>query len=462
MKLGKRELDALACPPGRRDMLVFDDDLTGFAVRVTAAGTKTFLFQYRQGRQVRRLRLGEHGDLTPAQARRLAEEARGRVAAGYDPSGERKARIAASAEADRQRRADARADAFTLAALIEQWRDTALRDRSEGYRREAVRCLRTCLARLLDMPARRITPAMAQEAVDRIAADHPTTARRSRAYARAAFNWAVRRQLAAGNPFGAVDTDSRETSRDRVLTDAELGEAWRAAGTLGPPFGPFLRLLVLTLQRRGELAGMRWAELSDDLATWTVPAARAKNRKAHVVHLPEPARAVLAGIVRRIDPATGEPVPLVFTETGTTPVSGFSAAVLRLQRAIHAERTATASDPVPAAPSAGAKSAGKEAAAPPALGWTLHDLRRTGVTTLARLGVAPHVADRLLNHVQGAIRGVAAVYQRHEFLAERRAAAEAWAAHVLAVAGAPAVAPVPAPAPAGNVMRLARRRRSGE
>jgi hypothetical protein len=102
MKLGKRELDALVCPPGRRDMLVFDDELTGFAVRVTAAGTRTFLFQYRQGKTVRRLRLGEFGDITPAQARRLAEEARGLVAGGADPAADRRARMVTTAEAERE------------------------------------------------------------------------------------------------------------------------------------------------------------------------------------------------------------------------------------------------------------------------------------------------------------------------------------------------------------------------
>ena len=76
MKLGKREIDALTCPPDRRDRLVFDDDLTGFAIRVTRDGSKIFLFQYRRGAAVRRVRIGTYGDLTPAQARRLGDEAR--------------------------------------------------------------------------------------------------------------------------------------------------------------------------------------------------------------------------------------------------------------------------------------------------------------------------------------------------------------------------------------------------
>jgi len=64
-------------------------------------------------------------------------------------------------------------------------------------------------------------------------------------------------------------------------------------------------------------------------------------------------------------------------------------------------------------------------------GWTFHDFRRSGVTWLAENGTPPHIADKLLNHVAGTIRGVAAVYQRGEFAEDRRRALDAWAAHVL-------------------------------
>jgi len=222
-------------------------------------------------------------------------------------------------------------------------------------------------------------------------------------------------------------------ARDRVLTDVELGEVWRAAGALGAPFAPCLRILILTLQRRDEVAGMRWNELAPDLSTWTVPAERSKNGKAHIVHLAEPARAILRAV-----PRVGT-AGLVFTTTGRTPLSGFSGAKRRLDMAIAAERAAAAAR------------TGDGSVPEPIVPWRLHDLRRTGVTALARLGFPPHVCDRLLNHAEGAIRGVAAVYQRHEFLPEREAALNAWAAHVLVVGeGAPN---------ARNVVALAARRR---
>jgi integrase len=213
------------------------------------------------------------------------------------------------------------------------------------------------------------------------------------------------------NPFQGLPIAAGAEARDRVLTDREVGTIWRAAGAMGWPFGPLMRLLLLTAQRRDEVAGLRWSELSPDLAVWTVPKERAKNGRAHVVHLAPEARAVLATVPRV------EGCDLVFTTSGRTPVSGFAKAKERLDRLSGVG------------------------------GWRLHDFRRTAVTWMAGAGVPPHVADRLLNHVEGAIRGVAAVYQRGEFLSERKAALEAWAGHVLASAKQGAEAPTSAGPP---------------
>lgn len=127
-----------------------------------------------------------------------------------------------------------------------------------------------------------------------------------------------------------------------MLTDAEIGAIWRAAGGIGAPFGAITRLLLLTAQRREEVAGMRWSEVSPDFTTWTLPGERTKNGKAHIVHLAEPARAVLAS-VRRI-----EGVDLVFTTTGKTAPSGFSKAKLALDAAMAREAVAAGKPPPPA------------------------------------------------------------------------------------------------------------------
>jgi integrase len=259
-----------------------------------------------------------------------------------------------------------------------------------------------------------LTHAAVTGVLDKLAGDgKPAIAGRTMAYGRACYGWAVKRRRLVVNPFAGLPViDGANPSRDRVLTDAEVGAVWRASGAMGLPFGPLVRLLLLTAQRREEVAALRWSELSADLSTWTLPAARAKNGKAHVVHLAEPARGILAGIPRIV----GQ--DLVFSTNGKTAPSGFSKAKLALDAAI-----------------------AREAGADPTFdaGWRFHDCRRTAVTWLAGAGFPPHVADRLLNHVGGSIEGVAAIYQRSEFLAERKAALAAWSAHVLQC-GAGAVA----------------------
>jgi integrase len=452
MKLGKREIDALGASPDGRDRIVFDDEIKGFGLRITPKGTRIFLFQYQAGGragQKRRFTLGRYGEITPEQARRAAMALRHRVKAGQDPVAERRATVQAARDAAADRVAKAEADAYTLRRLVEEWTEIGLAGRSASHRAEAPRAIRACLAHLIDRPATAIDQGTAQRAIDGLIRKRPAMARKLRDYGRAMFNWGIRRKRVAANPFLGVEIETPATDRDRVLTDAELGEAWRSAGALPAPFGPFLRLLILTLQRRGELAGMRWGELAPDLATWTIPAQRAKNRTAHLVHLAEPARAILQAMSR------GEAGHLVFGATRhrgaaaapartraaaagvERPISGFSDAKDRLAARICAERATALGVPV------------ERVAAPD---WRLHDLRRTGVTVMARLGVAWQVADRVLNHLhgRGVIKGVAAVYQRHEYLAEREAAMRLWADHVLAVAGESQLS-------GGNVIELRRR-----
>jgi integrase len=204
--------------------------------------------------------------------------------------------------------------------------------------------------------------------------------------------------------------------RERVLDADELGSVWRAAGTLPAPYGPMVRFLMLTLARREEATAMTWGEVAPDLSTWTQPAGRTKNGKAHVVHLSEPARMVLRDLLAGED---GKPLParpmagrLVFG-LGDRAITTHSWVKRQSNNALAVERSGT--DAAGLMPH-----------------WTLHDFRRSGVTWLAGAGFPPHVADRLLNHVQGTIKGVAAIYQRGQFIEERARALDAWGAHVAA------------------------------
>jgi integrase len=166
------------------------------------------------------------------------------------------------------------------------------------------------------------------------------------------------------------------------------------------PWAPFFRLAMLTLQRREEVAGMRWSEIADDFAIWCIPANRMKNGKPHDVHLSEAARAVLRAVPKAMA------CDFVFTTTGTTPVSGFSGAKEALDAAITKARAARAAK-------LGANAA-------PLIPWRLHDLRRTGVSTLARLGFDSIVVDMLLAHQPAKLRGRRSCLSAAQFRARAR------------------------------------------
>jgi integrase len=191
---------------------------------------------------------------------------------------------------------------------------------------------------------------------------------------------------------------------------------WLGANAIGRPFGPLVQALILTLQRRDEVAGMRRKELRE--RSWIIPKERTKNGIEHDVPLSAAASELLAGM-----PTIGK-AGLVFTVTGDTAISGFSRAkerldaeVLKIQRseAVQCGSSPDGIEPLPH--------------------WTLHDLRRTGASGMARLGIQLPVIEKVLNHTSGSFRGVVGVYQRHGFSEEKRTALDTWARHVLSIIG---------------------------
>jgi integrase len=197
------------------------------------------------------------------------------------------------------------------------------------------------------------------------------------------------------SPADGIPLPAKEICRDRILTDDELARVIVAARKIGGPYGGIVELLALTAQRREEVAGATSDEFDIEQRIWTLPKARTKNGKPHIVHLSNEAIAVLN--------RANKVGTFVFSFDGTKPYQNFSQTKRELDEL------------------SGVKN------------WRLHDLRRTCVSGMARLGVAPHVADKILNHQAGTISGVAAVYQRHEFFTERQEALERWGVHVAAI-----------------------------
>jgi integrase len=245
-------------------------------------------------------------------------------------------------------------------------------------------------------------------------------ARKRLALIRGFFNWAAERDLITTAPTDRLRSSKllgAAEPRDRVLTDDELRMVWHAAGEEPYPYGPLVRMLMLTAQRRDEIAGARWSEIDLDKGLLVIGAERMKMKVAHVVPLPPAAVEILRGLLRF---AASD---CVFAgQTAARSFSGFGTAKARFNKRL-----------------------------PGILAFSLHDLRRTARTRLSELGVAPFVAEMVLAHAQ---RGVAKVYDLHRYTEEKRQALEKWEARLLSIVE------LPNPEPGGKVVPLRRRARA--
>jgi integrase len=231
--------------------------------------------------------------------------------------------------------------------------------------------------------------------LDRKAEQSPKQSDEIRKHLRTLFRWALDKDLIAVDPAAGIRLAADHPARDRTLSEGEIRLLWAECEKLGYPFGPLIQLLLLTAQRRDEIAGASRGEIDLENRVWTIPGARTKNGKAHSVHLSDLSIRILEKL-----PQNG----LLFTTNGRTPVSGFSKVKLRLDKALNF-------DP----------------------GWTFHDLRRSTASAMARkpLSVLPHVVDRLLNHTgAGTLSVVARIYNRTDYAEEQAEALKAWGAHV--------------------------------
>jgi integrase len=432
MKLTERKIEKLTIERGSKDRLVFDDEQRGLAVRVTASGGRTYLCQYTLHGHKWRVPLGACSAVALSKAREAAAAVMGDVAKGRNPAADRK--DAAAAERARRTR-----NRLTLRVLIDDWNRIHLGGKRPSYAAEAVRALHSAFADHLDDAAEDLDRAAVVHALDALTrrrrgkdGDGPGKPKgaamtgRTAAYGRAAFAWAVKRGAVRANPFAALPIDKSIAKRERVLSDQELAEVWRAAGDATVPYGTIVRLLILTGQRRGEVAGMAWNEISEDLATWTLPGERTKNGEAHMVPLSAPARDLLKALLpndankaKRVLNDQRATSVLALPGALGTPFAGWSKAKRALDKAIIDAR---------------AKAAAAAGTGPaPLVPWSVHDLRRTVATGLQRLGLRLEVTEAVLNHISGSRGGIAGVYQRHDWAAEKRAALDSWAAHVVSV-----------------------------
>ena len=426
--LTQRAVDTLKAPPSGR-IEYFDRVLPGFGLRVAAGGRKSWFVMYRVGGKKVRETLGTLPLIPKVEkARDLARDSLQQAQAGLHPVEQRRAAKRVAAE---------KPDSFRAVAELYIERYASKNTKPATWRELRRQLELDVYPKWADRLICGITRHDVAELLDRIAdRGAPIQANRTLARLRTLFNWAVDREIIAVNPVTRMKRPAVEKERSRTLTDDEIRLFWSGCDQLGWPFGPMCKLLLLTAQRRTEVAGMRWSELNLNTRQWTIPRERAKNDREHAVHLTDLAVEVIEALPRFANGVgKGTQPDLVFTTTGETHVSGYSKAKDRLDRHMVDIMRSDLVD------------AGKDAAKAAIGEWIFHDLRRTATTGMAKLNAAPHVVDRILNHVSGTIRGVAAVYNRHAYIEERKAALDTWSRYVESL-----VRPGPA-----NVVQLAAR-----
>lgn len=393
-KLTKRLVDSLV--PGERDLFVWDTDMRSFGLKLTPTGARIYVVQYRlggRGSLSRRYTIGRHGVLTVDEARDEARKVLAERARGNDPV----------AQKEHERRNAQRAVSFSILARdwIAHEVKPRLRSAAEIERIVERELITSFGARSLS----RVTQDDMIKVLDAIVErGRPQLANKVLAVARMLFNHFADRRLVEVAPTAGIKPPSEHVTRDRVLEDSEIKVLWPAFTDLGWPFEQIFKLLLITAQRRDEVASMRWRDVDLTAATWRIPRELNKSKREHVVPLPKLAIQMIEACPRKDD-------LLVFParRNQANHVSGFSKAKLRVAQAAMLEPN-----------------------------WRIHDLRRTAASGMARLGTPPHVIEKILNHSSGVISGVAAIYNRHQYSAEKATALDAWSAHLkVLIAGAP-------------------------
>jgi integrase len=361
-------LRALKVPPSGQ-ITYLDKTLSGFGVRVSQGGTKTFVLVHGPTRQ--RTTIGRFPIISLSDARTrakqlLAERTLGKTAPARVSFDEAKTRF--------------------------------LETREQKNRPRTVADYKRLLSRHFNFGRTQLSEITTSEIERRVRklAHAPAEATHALVAAKTFFRWCVKRRYLQTSPCDGLDAPKTPEGRERVLTDEELRKVLSMATSEPFPFGPIVTLLILTGQRRGEIGALKWNYIDLQERVITLPASLTKNRRQHTFPYGKTIADLLAAAPKQGDylfPAARSHV----RDKPTTVFNGWPKAKAALDAKL-------------------------DGVAP----WTLHDLRRTFSSNLAAIGVAPHVTERLLNHISGKISGVAAIYNRHSYMDEMRAAVTAW------------------------------------
>lgn len=376
-------------PPEEGRVEIWDTIVPGLGVRV-GKRRKMFVVMIRLSGRVRRLTIGAFPGLGVSEARARAREIIEQAQNGID--------VVARGRAVAAHEAKVREN--TVASTIKQYIDKYAKRRQRSWLQTKQVLQKYLVKPYGERALSDLTRTDILRVLDDIEAQgYTTAANRTLALAKTYFRWCIERGLIDQSPAAHIRPPSKEVSRDRVLTETELRRVWVAAVDAGYPYGDIVRLLMLTAQRRNEVASMRWDELDLESRVWTISASRNKSARLHAVPLSPTVVEVLCGFER-----VG---PLVFPASnelaGENGFSGWSRAKRRLDLASNVKE------------------------------WRLHDLRPTAATGMARAGFPPYVVERVLNHTTSSAGPLASVYQRYEYGKEKTAALLNWDREVLSI-----------------------------
>lgn len=390
---------------GRLD--INDERAPGLVLRVSASGTKSWSLRYRDkvSGKVERLTIGRYPAVPLAKAREIALKRVGGIADGENPRAVQRQEKAAHAAGISF---DALADRF-LAEYVAAKRPKSL----TGYRSALAPARRTWEGK----KAREITRDDVLDLAEKRGAEAPIAANRMVAVLSKLFNWALdlRDPPVTTSPVHRIPKPGVEKARTRTLRDDEIPVLWASfERSMAPEMARIMRVLLLTGQRLSEVIGMERDELLDlgqpEAARWHLPGERTKNRRQHLL----PLSSAVVSIVKAAMVAGGEDTLFVFTSRRNPGERFDRQSFARAMKRLIADLEETDDT----------KTAVRRLKADPP---TPHDLRRTVATGLGALGVRREVIKAVLNHLEG---DVTEVYALHDHLAEKRAALDAWAAHV--------------------------------
>jgi integrase len=389
MKLTETKLPGLRLKPNEADKIFFDDEVPGFGVRLREGGSRKYVLHYRIGGNQRRYTIGPVGVLKLEEARQRARRALVDVGDGKDPAAQK-----AEAKEDAKQTFKAAADDY-IAVLERRVDDGELRPRSLV---EIKRHLMKHFKPLHRLVLSSVTRATVATRLREIAKHNgPGAADRTRSNVSTFFGWAIGEGLCELNPVDGTNRQAEPAVRERsLILDGErpnydeLIAVWK--GSPDNEYGKIVRLLALTLCRRDEIGSLEWAEIDKEGRLIRLPSARTKNGREHVVPLSDAALAILDTVPERKGRS------LVFG-SGKGGYSGWSKAKKEMGKVVKLKTP-----------------------------WTLHDLRRTGRTGLGILGVAPHIAEAVLNHLPPKLMRT---YDKNKYEKEKREALDLWAAHLM-------------------------------